>query len=487
MTATTELLDEIADELETCINDPDWFNTQFLERPEYWSAQKAICASVAQYRVTVVYSGNMVGKDYVVGGMPHWWLYTRPDSLVIVTGPSQTTLGTVTWKEIRRAAKSAPIPLGGRITLGAKSSPLQVEVGDDGWQALGYSTTSVERASGQHAEDLLVIVEEGSGVEDEIWDAIESLGYNRLLVIGNPIRAEGRFVDMIHKAAKDKAENVPKHKAVNAIRIKSTESPHAHLDVSPVGLADKTWLESVASLYGTSSLWYKSHVLAEIPVVSFDALLPVTWLDAAYCSPVNPHSLGLPGIGTHPECSNRRLSVDLAEGVGRDSSCLLVRDNLGVRECVYGALIGLPEAAQQMRDLGTKWNIPAERMSYDVLGIGRKFPNHLVKHELEKARPYAGSGHPRDRSFSNLRSEAAWRLRCRLDPQHVPDMRKPHGGQLPFTFCPGAYKQRLRDELKPLTYELHGTQTKLMDKDDWKEVLGFSPDVADALIQSFAY
>jgi hypothetical protein len=36
------------------------------------------------------------------------------------------------------------------------------------WHALGYSTTSVERASGQHAKDLLVIIEEASGVEDEI-------------------------------------------------------------------------------------------------------------------------------------------------------------------------------------------------------------------------------------------------------------------------------------------------------------------------------
>ena len=65
------------------------------------------------------------------------------------------------------------LPFRPRITGGMKASPAMVEV-RPGWQALGYSTTSVERASGQHAKDLLVVVEEVSGVEGEIWDAIES-------------------------------------------------------------------------------------------------------------------------------------------------------------------------------------------------------------------------------------------------------------------------------------------------------------------------
>src|SRR5208337_572423 len=113
-----------------------------------------------------------------------------------------------------------------------------------GWHALGYSTTSVERASGQHAKDLLVIVEEASGVKDEIWDALESLKYTKLVAIGNPIRAEGRFVDLIRQADADRADNVPPRLAVKAIQIPSTDSPHAMLDKSPWGIADRTWLES---------------------------------------------------------------------------------------------------------------------------------------------------------------------------------------------------------------------------------------------------
>ncbi len=72
-------------------NDPHYFNDVCLGRQPYWSRQIEMCRSVVDYRVTVVYSGNAIGKDYWVGGLVFWWLYARKDSLCIVTGPSQTT------------------------------------------------------------------------------------------------------------------------------------------------------------------------------------------------------------------------------------------------------------------------------------------------------------------------------------------------------------------------------------------------------------
>jgi hypothetical protein len=124
------------------------------------------------------------------------------------------------------------------------------------------------------------------------------------------------------------------------------------------------------------------------------------------------------------------------------------------------------------------------------LGIGKHFPNHLVRYGLQNARPYAGSGRPiAAADFVNLRTEAAWRMRLRLDPMHIPDMRAPHSRNEPFSFDPkeGSYIPRLREELKPLTYECYGTAVKLLDKEEWCDILGHSPDIADTLIQSFAW
>ena len=287
---------------------------------------------------------------------------------------------------------------------------------------------------------------------------------------------------MIHQAEKDASDGIPPDMAVNAIKVPSTASPHATWDKSPWGLADRPWLESMFRKYGRKSLWVKSHIDAEIPIVSADILIRIVDFDFA-CSykrrPTSPN---------HPIHSTRRLSCDLGEGVGRDSTCVLVRDDWGVLEVEYGNALGLPEAAALMMRLGKKWSIPAERMSFDKLGIGRNFPNQLVRYGLEKARPYVGESSPRDRhGFTNLRTESAWKLRNRLDQQHVPDIRAPHTMQEPFSFCPGAYQARLRDEIKPLTYELYGSAVKLLPKDEWCDLLGHSPDVCDTLIQSFSW
>ena len=476
--------------LAKCRNDPHRFNEVFLSRkrpsgermrPSYWQRQREICDALVKYRTTVVYTGNMTGKDYLVGGLIPWWLCTRDNSLVIVTGPTQTVLGSITWKEVRRAL-AASAWLAPRISSGITTSPALVEV-KSGHHALGYSTTSVERASGQHARHLLVIVEEASGVEDEIWDAIESLGYSRLLAIGNPIRAEGRFVELIRQAESDARDGIPPHLATKAIQIPSTDSPHANWDKSPYGLADRTWLEASYRRYRRDSLWVRSHIEARIPEVTADQLIPESWLDYA-ASQSRPPKTFEPG---HPVHATRRLAVDLGEGVGRDSSCVLVRDDLGILECVVGNAIGLPEAAAIMKHRGDFYHIPPARMSYDKLGIGKGMPNQLARYGLENAVAYAGEASPSDKhGFTNLRSEAAWKLRQRLDPQHVPDMRAPHSSQPPFCIPPAAWWGRLREELRPLTYECVGKLVKLLPKKDWTEILGHSPDIADALIQSFA-
>ncbi len=260
-----------------------------------------------EYRSTVVYSGNMIGKDYWTAGIILWWLLTRP-----------------------------------------------------------------------HALHLLAVIEEASGVEDFVFDAIDSLGFERLVCIGNPIRAEGKFVELIRQAERDRGDNLPPRLAVNAIQIPSTDSPHAGLERSPFGLADRTWLETMYRKYGRDALWARSHIC----------------------------------------------------------------------------------------------------------------PNHLARWGITSALPYAGEGRPKDPSFVNLRTEAAWKLHNRLDVSHM-RYDPPAGGrsaqtrtQPPFHFCPGAYYARLVEELRPLTYGLVGRKTKLLPKDQWSTILGHSPDVADALIQS---
>ena len=61
---------------------------------------------------------------------------------------------------------------------------------------------------------------------------------------------------------------------------------------------------------------------------------------------------------------------------------------------------------------------------------------------------------------------------------------RPHANATPLPLLPWPVYARLVEELRPLTYGLVGRKTKLMPKDQWSTILGHSPDVADALIQS---
>ncbi|MGA2704555.1 MAG: hypothetical protein ABSH35_26100, partial [Isosphaeraceae bacterium] len=107
------------------------------------------------------------------------------------------------------------------------------------------------------------------------------------MAIGKPIRADGHFALLSDHFAllsdhfallsdhfallsdhfallsdqgdRDALESRPPRVSCKHFVVPSTMSPHAHLARSPVGLADKVWLEAVGREPGENSPWYRSH------------------------------------------------------------------------------------------------------------------------------------------------------------------------------------------------------------------------------------
>lgn len=462
---------------------PIEFNDFVLGRPPYWEKQSEICRAVLDRKTVVIPTGNSVGKSYCAAGLILWWLYSRPGSLVVATAPSQTLLGTVLFKEIRRAKAGSVVPLPGRITDSPNVSPQTLLVDGTGWGVLGIATRGVERLSGQHNPELLVVIDEASGIEDEIWEALDSQNAAKMVVFGNPLRAEGRFRDLALRSDREVADpTIPDADKVFQIRIPSTESPDINVERSPRGLADRGFLDSNRRQYGDTGLWWRTHILAQFPEVSAEALIPEPWLDWATRS---EHRQGL--TATDPRCGVKRIAVDLGEGVGRDRTVVLVRDDRGILDVHASNTTDLPQAAHIVRQMVSKWQVAHDHVSYDKLGIGASFVNHLHAVGIKTARPYAGEGRAHDRnSFTNVRTECAWTLRNRLDPNWCPDPRVPHATQPGFHIPCGPWWPQMREELKTLSYDLVGKQTRLIPKKDHSERLGRSPDLADAFMQSFA-
>lgn len=466
-------------------DDPHYFNSVILDRPPYWSGaargyagQVEWCRSVVDYRVVCLETGNAVGKDYWVGGIIPWWLYTRRNSLVIATGPGQSILGSVTWKEVRKAIEGCPFDMGARVSKGIKTSPHTVTLGTD-WQALGFSTTSVERASGQHNRNLLVIVEEASGVEPETWQAIDSLGYSKLVVIFNPLRPDGGAVEMCDRAAKDRAAGLPARLSAIHHNVPSTAGPDAHKETSEYGMACLTWIEEQKRKYGADSPWYRSHVLAERPKVSAENLIPPEHIDACTSSEtraaVAALRLRLRGL-------NPRLACDVSEGVGGAMTVIFVLDDLGVLDVHASAFTSASEAAELMVRFGEKHGIPEADWSFDAGGsTGSKLANALRGLGIKRAHRYFGND-PGNLWCTNQRTAAAQAFARRIDPDHYPGADKV---RRPFAIPPFPEWERAREELLALRYRMKGDQFALENKDTMVEVLGRSPDFADALTQCF--
>ncbi len=471
----------IGAELAACLADPARFNETILAWDPLWWRQREMGYSLVKYRTTVCPTGNGVGKSRFAAVSLLWFAALHPGSWAVVAAPTMGQLSNVVWKEVVRGHQSAAnrgVPLGGKF------SGLTLEFGPD-WAIEGYGQGSVESKSGRHAGDLLAVIDEASGVHPAVLEAIDSLNPSKYLYLGNPLRPEGRFFDLV--------ENSAENPHVNVIRIPSTESPDIHLERSRRGMADQTWLESARYDYGEDSLWWASHVEARFPGELDQALLPMRWLELAART-------------VHVRSGPIRLGVDIAKGNEGDDSQIVARDDNGVLHERHSNRWDMEELARQVRLCQLEYGVLAPHVVYDAVGVGTDFDNRLRQVGIVGARGYQGFA-PGGPKFANLRSAAAWQLRRRLDPNRGTPRPDGQGGgsrlqwqapgpdagglvylpQKPFAI-PRPMVDRFRKELSSCRYGLNDAgQIALEAKAEFVKRLKFSPNFLDALMMTFAF
>ena len=130
------------------------------------------------------------------------------------------------------------------------------------WFAVARTATKPENMQGFHEDNMLFIVDEASGVDDPIMEAI--LGTlsgenNKLLMCGNPTRTSGTFYD-----------------AFNADRtlykchtVSSDDSPRTN----------KENIESLIRKYGKESNVVLVRVYGEFPKQDDEIFINISWLE----------------------------------------------------------------------------------------------------------------------------------------------------------------------------------------------------------------
>lgn len=443
-------------EYEPCRQSISRFNKVVLNRPAFWSKQAELAESFRTCETTLCKAGNSVGKSFSVAALVLWYLMYHKNSKVIVTAPSETQLKEVCWAYILKAFHECPYKLFPKARV--YKQPMKIEIAED-WWVLAYSTKKKERLSGHHAGNLSFIVDEASGVDREIFEALDSLAPHRTLLIGNPLRPEGVFYERCLRQ-----QSFP-DKKVNMITIPSTDSPDISVEHSARGMASKGWLEKMRREWGEGSLWWKPHILAEFPEADSATLIPVNWLDICERT---PHTSGGP----------KRISIDLGTGNGGDRSVVIVRDDNGVISYWESRTSSMEQTAWKAFEFKRMFDVSDHRITFDQAGIGADFAFRLRSIGILNPTPFIG-GRPANKQFRNMRSWCYWQLRSRLDPD---------GSYFrPFSM-PTQLLNSLRRELMAIRYVLNVTDTLgINDKDEVVNLLGHSPDLSDCLAQSFAY
>lgn len=169
--------------------------------PDLWQSQVLMDISTDP-RVSVR-SGQGVGKTGIEAVVALWFLTCFPFPKVICTAPTRQQLHDVLWAEISKWQGKSPILK--RILKWTKTK-IYMRNYEERWFATARTATKPENMQGFHEDFMLFIVDEASGVDDKIMEAILgtlSGSNNKLLMCGNPTRTSGVFFDSHNKDRED--------------------------------------------------------------------------------------------------------------------------------------------------------------------------------------------------------------------------------------------------------------------------------------------
>jgi hypothetical protein len=393
-----------------------------------------------------------LGKTAEAAWAVLWFACTRPDDTKIPTTASAwRQLKNYLWPEIhkwnRRAGWSRWEALGGK----RPEMLLEMLRVGDGCEAFAVASDNAALIEGAHAANLLYVFDEAKEIPLETWDAAEgafATGDAYWFAISTPGDRAGRFYD-IHRRAPGYEDWWAKHVTL--------------ADAISAGRIDPEWAEARKRQWGEESPVYQARVLGEFPEQSEDQLVSLSWIERARQNDLT--ALLETDVG---KTWRQVAGVDVAR-FGNDDSTMIRRVGPVVLMAESWHGNDLMTTTGRVRD--TK--LPAH---VDSIGVGAGVVDRL----REQGHPVTGinvSEAARDSEhFQNLRAELYWHLRGRF-----------RDDEIDLTRLSEPMYDRLVGELTAtrFTYQSNG-KLKIEAKEEMRKRLGRSPDLADALMLTFA-
>jgi len=428
---------------------------------ELWSGQRRILNSVANNPLTAVKSCHEIGKSYSAALTVCWWLDTHPpgSAFVVTSAPTDKQVKAILWREIGRMHRAGGLP--GRTNL--SEWYIGQELVAFGRKPADHDPTAFQ---GLHAEYMLLVWDEACGLPKTMWDAGSSLVANehgRTLAIGNPDDPLSEFAKKCRPSS-----------AWNVIQIGYADTPN--FTGEPVSkklqslLIHPTWVAEKKEEWGEDSALFKSKCEGEFPDQNTDGFIKLSWLKEC-------RGLEL------PEGAPVEAGIDV--GAGGDRTVIRERRGMRVgRERVFVDADPMSTIGKIVETIN-EWGI--QRVKVDVIGIGWSLTGRLRELSSKHSYPlldtihnaevvginFAEASVQPDR-FINLRAETYWTIGREYSRLHRWDLSN--------------VDDEVFQELTAPSYKIMDSKgkIKIQAKDEIRDLLGRSPDRADALLLAFA-
>jgi len=304
-----------------------------------------------------VRSGHGIGKSSSAAWAVSWMLETHDYAKVPCSAPSSHQLRDILWGELskwRRHADALSAARGDppRFWLSRLFKLLTDSLVDPSakeWGAFARTARkeNPEALQGFHATHLLFVLDEASGMPEEVFEAAEgalSTPEARVLMLGNPTRTNGTFYASHHK---DRGSYTTLH-------FRSQDSP----------LVDASYRPRLVAKWGEGSNVVRVRADGEFPRQADDVLISLELTE-----PCLTRERREPG-------GVRRLGVDVAR-LGSDRTALVLR---------HGSLIDQIKVYARQDTMATvgcilavlePWQV--EEVAIDVIGLGAGVYDRLAE------------------------------------------------------------------------------------------------------------
>lgn len=445
----------VVDLIDVYWDDPVAFAEDILKfSPDDW--QKDVLNDVANHRFVSVRSGQGVGKTSLEAIVALWYLCCRPNPKVVCTAPTRQQLNDVLWAEIAKWLNSSLV----KNFLKWTKTKVYMIGNEERWFATARTATKPENMQGFHEDYMIFIVDEASGVADDIMEAILGTlsGHeNKLLMCGNPTRTSGVFYDSHHR---DRAD-------YKTHKVSSYDSPRASKDN----------IDRLIRRYGKDSDVVRVRVYGDFPKAEPDTFIHLEKVEAATMREVYMNENNEREV---PDDAPLEIGVDVAR-YGDDETTLVPRIGKYVpflrtynkqdTMTTAGEVIRL--AKEMMKEYGRSSCV----VKIDDDGVGGGVTDRLreIVYEdnlyIEVIDCHNGEKALNDENYFNWGSESWATIREYL---HDGDIQIPNDEDLVGQLSTRKYRVTSKGKIH------------LESKDDMKKRGLRSPDRADALVLAFA-